>query len=554
MVNILSNQKQYYKVGIYIRLSREDGDKEESSSVTSQREILKRFIKENNDLLFVNEYVDDGYSGTNFERPAFKQMKRDIEKGIIDTVITKDLSRLGRDYIDTGNYVQRYFPEHNVRYMALLDGIDTLKDAGMNDIAPFKSIINDMYVKDFSKKIKSALHEKKKSGKFLGASTPYGYMKDPENRHHLIINESEAKIVREAFELYLQGKGLTKIAQIFTEKGYEVPGVSRNIKPSNKTALYNCWKQTTISRMLKNIVYVGDLEQLKRTKLNYKSKIRVDVPKENRILVKGTHEAIVSQEIFDEVQKRISGNSSFKGTKHDYLLKGLLFCEECGARLMLSYSHKYYQKHGEYKYTTVCYTYTKLYNKACTRHANSISAIEEVILNNIKGVCKKYLRKDLSNELAILALKEKESMELTKEYKEIIKELDNKIENLDKCLSDSYMDKATNLISEDQFKTISKNISAEKEKLVTKREEYIILLSKEKVIKNNNEEIKKIAKEFVSMKKITKELLSQLVEKITITEDNIITIHYRFKDLNSIANEEEIIQYKTVFGRGTVMK
>lgn len=554
MVNIMSNQKQLFKVGIYIRLSREDGDKEESSSVTNQREILKRFIKENKELLLIKEYVDDGYSGTNFDRPAFKQMQRDIEKGVIDTVITKDLSRLGRDYIDTGRYVQRYFPEHKVRYMALLDGIDTLEDAGMNDMAPFKSIINDMYVKDISKKVKSAVHERKRAGNFLGTTAPYGYMKDPANKYHLIINEDEAKIVREAFDLYLQGNGLTKIAQIFTEKGYEVPGLSRKIRTENKTAMYSAWKQTTISRILKNRTYIGDLEQLKRTNLNYKSKIRLTVPKENRIVCEGTHEAIISKEDFERVQKIMSGNTSFKGTKHDYLLKGLLYCAECGARLQLSYSYAYYKKHGEYKYTTVCYTYSKLYNNACTRHANSISAVEKVVLDNVKAVCKKYIKNELTDDMVKMALKQKESEVITKDCETRINELEKKMEHIDECLSEAYKDKISKLITLEQFQSISKNLQEEKEKYTQKRDEYLVLISNEKCVQEDTREIKKLAKDFVSMKKITKELLSQLIDKITITEDNIITIHYKFKDLNSIANEQEIIQHKSVFGRGTSIK
>jgi len=233
----LSNQKtsRIFKVAMYIRLSREDGDKEESSSVTNQRDIITRFANESENFVIVDEYVDDGYTGTNFNRPAFQKLLKDIEKGKVDTVITKDLSRLGRDYIDTGYYVQRFFPEHRIRYIALLDGIDTLEDAGMNDIAPFKSVINDMYVKDISKKIKSALIERKTAGNYLGTTAPYGYMKNPENKYQLVINEEEAKVVKHIFELYLEGNGLTKISQIL--KLLETDHSKQNIK---KSSIY--WK------------------------------------------------------------------------------------------------------------------------------------------------------------------------------------------------------------------------------------------------------------------------------------------------------------------------
>lgn len=406
----ISNQKiKNCKVGLYIRLSREDGDKEESSSVTNQREILKRFISEQNNFFIVKEYVDDGWSGTNFNRPSFKEMIKDIEKGIIDTVITKDLSRLGRDYIETGYYLQRYFPENQVRYIALLDNIDTMEDAGMSDIAPFKSIINDMYVKDISKKIKSSLVERKKAGNFLGVTAPYGYKKDDLIKYHLIVEEEEAKAVKRIFKLFLEGNGLTKIAQILTKEGISVPGETRNIGKTRKTILYNSWKQTTIRRILENQVYLGDLVQLKRKKVNYKSKVRVKVPIEDRIICKGTHEAIISVEEFESVQKILSKNKSFKGTKHDYLFKGLLYCAECGSRLNITYSNYALKKYGEYRYTTICYSYSRLYSDICTRHSNNMVVLEKILIDHIKEVCERYISKDLSSELLKLANQEKKN-------------------------------------------------------------------------------------------------------------------------------------------------
>ena len=220
----ISNQKtKSFRVALYIRLSREDGDKEESSSVTNQREILKRYVSEQENFSIVKEYVDDGWTGTNFDRPKFKEMIEDIEAGMIDTVITKDLSRLGRERLAVGYYTEIYFPEHSIRYIALLDNIDTYYDSGMNDMAPFKGVINDMYVRDISKKIRSSLTERRKAGNFLGVTAPYGYQKDPNNKFHLVINEKEAEVVKRVFNLYLQGNGLTKIAQILTKDGVPVP-------------------------------------------------------------------------------------------------------------------------------------------------------------------------------------------------------------------------------------------------------------------------------------------------------------------------------------------
>ncbi len=545
-----------FKVAMYIRLSREDGDKEESSSVTNQRNIITRFINENDNFIIVDEYVDDGYTGTNFNRPAFQRMIKDIEKGKINTVITKDLSRLGRDYIDTGRYVQRYFPENRVRYIALLDGIDTLEDAGMNDIAPFKSVINDMYVKDISKKITSALKERKTAGNFLAVTAPYGYKKNPENKYQLVINEEEAKVVRYIFRLYLQGNGLTKIAKILTEEEIPVPGISRNIGTTRKTKLYNCWKQTTISRILKNPVYIGNLEQFKRKKVNYKSKKRVTVPKEDRVICYNTHEPIIKKEDFDEVQKIITENKAFsKSTKHDYLFKGFLYCADCGAKLYLTYSDYAYKKYGEYRYTTVCYTYSKYYNQ-CSRHSNSIPILEKILIENIKKVCNAYLNRDLEKELIEMVEKENKRNVLEQEYNKKIDNIETKIEDLNLCIRNLYMDKVKNVITEKDYIELSKNFTQERDKLINEKEELLKLSTNLKNDNNNKEEIEKVAKEFVSLKKPTKELLSRLIDKVTISEDNIITIYFKFKELTEISQmkENKMEQCKTVNKRNKKTK
>ena len=543
----LSNQMaKIFRVAIYIRLSREDGDKEESSSVTNQRDIITRFVKENDNFVIINEYVDDGWTGTNFNRPAFQKMLQDIQKGIIDTVITKDLSRLGRDYIDTGYYVQRYFPEKKVRYIAILDNIDTLEDAGMNDIAPFKSVINDMYVKDISKKIRSALEERKKSGNFLGVTAPYGYMKNPNNKYQLIINEDEAKVVRHVFDLYLQGNGLTKIAQILTREGIPVPGTSRNIGKTRKTKLYDCWKQTTISRMLKNQVYIGNLVQFKRKKLNYKSKIRVTVPEEERYVCEGTHEAIISKEQFEQVQKIINGNTSFKtGTKHDYLFKGLLYCADCGAKLYLTYSNYALKKYGEYRYTTICYTYSKLF-KQCSRHSNSIPILESLLIANIKKVCSLYINNNLQNELMIIA--KGENKESENNYEPRIQELDNKIEDTSLYIKNLYMDKVKGIITEKDFIELQRSFENERQNYIKQKEELLKLSSNINIEKENQEEIKKLAEEFISLDKPTKELLQKLIEKITISEENEVTIYFKFKELNDLSRLEDnkILNSRTI--------
>lgn len=536
----ISNQKtKTFKVGLYIRLSREDGDKEESSSVTNQREILKRFINENENFFIVKEYVDDGWSGTNFNRPSFKEMIKDIEKGIIDTVITKDLSRLGRDYIDTGYYLQRYFPEHSVRYIAILDNIDTIEDAGMSDIAPFKSIINDMYVKDISKKIRSSLTERRKAGNFLGVTAPYGYQKDPNNKYHLIIEPKEAEVVRKVFALYLQGNGLTRIAQILTKDGVPVPGEARDIGKTKKTVLYSSWKQTTIRRILENRVYLGDLVQFKRKNVNYKSKIRIKVPEEERVICKGTHEAIITREEFDKVQQILGKNTSFKGTKHDYLFKGMLFCAECGARLNVTYSNYALKKYGEYRYTTICYSYSRLYSDICTRHSNSIPVLEELLISHIKEVCKKYISKDLPDELIKIAQQEKRKQQEQFDARKAIEELEQKIEDSSLYIKNLYKDKVKGIVSETDYIQLTQEFAKDRDSYIEEKSKLEEQLNQKCAQKEDIGKLEKLANEFITLEKPTKALLHDLIEKITISENHEITIYYKFSELNQIDETEE---------------
>lgn len=531
----ISNQKtKSFRVGLYMRLSREDGDKEESSSVTNQREILKRYVSEQPNFFIVKEYVDDGWTGANFDRPKFKEMIADIEAGIIDTVITKDLSRLGRERLGVGHYTEIYFPEHNVRYIALLDNIDTYFDAGMNDMAPFKGVINDMYVRDISKKIRSSLIERKKAGNFLGVTAPYGYQKDPNNKFHLIINEKEAKVVKRVFKLYLEGNGLTRIAQILTKDGIPVPGESRDIGKTRRTALYSSWKQTTIRRILDNRVYLGELVQFKRRKINYKSKRRITVPEEERYICRGTHEAIIDEESFNAVQNILKKNKSFKGSKHDYLFKGLLFCSECGARLNVTYSNYALKRYGEYRYTTICYSYSRLYSDICTRHSNSIPELEEVLIKHIKEVCSRYINENLQDELISMAKKQKqfELKQITNEKK--LETLEQKISDIGLYIKNLYMDKVKGVVSENDYVSLVADFTKDRDNLIKEKEELIKIINNQKPQIDETAKIEKLAKEFLSLEKPTKQLLNELIEKITISENKKINIYFKFNELNEM--------------------
>lgn len=513
-----------FKVGLYIRLSRDDGNIE-SESIVSQRSLLNQYIRENN-YTIVDEYVDDGFSGTNFDRPAFKRMIKDIGLGRINMIITKDMSRLGRDYIGTGELIEKYFPNNNIRYIAINDGIDTFIDNTNNDIAPFKAIMNDMYAKDISKKIKSSLYSRMKDGLYVSGRCPFGYQKDLTDKNHLVINEDQASVVRLIFNLALKGNTYHFIAQELTKRGIKTPAAYYDYVWNTKCVNTNCisqeygvWVDTTIKAILTNEIYTGDVVQGKTKKINYKLKKVVKNNPDDYIVVKNTHEAIIDRKTFNYVQSLLPKNVKRPGKKHFYLLDGLLYCGDCKHRITIRYQNKTGRSY------TAC-NYYKTYSKhhVCTTHTNNYEVLENVIINNIKDVCEKYLDKSkiqnsIGNiefeDISLKAKKQIESLEI----------INNKqIENLDKI----YMDKLKGIIDDEQYLRISENIKQE----INKNKNSIDSFKKMQIKfeKQDNKEIKKYINEFLSLNNPTRELIINLVEKIYIYQDKTIDIIFTFKN------------------------
>ena len=334
-------ENNHYRVGIYCRLSKDDPQDGESSSIVTQKAILMDYCAAQ-DYEVCRIYVDDGYSGLNFNRPGFQELLADVESGAINMVITKDLSRLGRDYIMTGYYSEIYFESKGVRYIALADDFDSLKQG--NDIAPFKNILNDMYARDISKKIKNAKHQRAKQGRFIGATTPYGYKKDPHNKGKLIIDPEAAEVVRLVFSLACEGRGNIAIAKELKARGIMIPSVYKlshgNSESSSCPAIQkgdSCdWSYGTIGQMLNNPVYTGDLVSLKTETINCKTKQRVSVPTDQRIRTKNAHEAIISSEQFYRVKTARKTHVCLANISRENVFRGKLFCECCGHPLAIS--------------------------------------------------------------------------------------------------------------------------------------------------------------------------------------------------------------------------
>lgn len=330
------------RAAIYCRLSKDDEQCGDSVSIETQKIMLTKYCFDNNFEIF-DIYVDDGYSGLNFNRPSFKRLIEDIEKGKIDIVVTKDLSRLGRDYIQTGYYIDVYFVTKHIRYIAVNDGIDTQYDN--NDIAPFKNILNDMYAKDLSRKIKSAKQQRSQNGFYTSSQPPYGYKVNPYNRKQLIIDDEAAQIVKMIFDLAEQGNNYSQIARILEKRKIICPSAYKAINGDTRFLKFiqdkerMCqWQYQAVRTILNNPVYVGDMVNHKTETINYKTKEKVSVPIQDRIIVPNTHEAIIDRGRFDRIRQTLRTRKSNHSSEN--IFKGIVCCAECGEELQLIMNKK----------------------------------------------------------------------------------------------------------------------------------------------------------------------------------------------------------------------
>ena len=521
-----------YKVGIYIRLSREDEEKEkyqESESIGNQRTLLMQYIKQNK-LNFISEYVDDGVSGTSFDRPAFNKMIADIEQGKINMIITKDLSRLGRNYVQSGLYIENYFPEHEVRFVAILDNIDTAFDNSNNDIAPFKSILNEMYAKDTSKKINSVLQAKRNNGEYLGTA-PYGYKKDPENKYHLIIDEEAANVVKFIYEKYLAGLGTMQIADYLSKKKIPIPSDYNKRKRGTKSLTYGLWQQSTVRFILSNEIYTGTVIQGKRKKVSFKSKKFINLPEEDWVKVENMHEAIISKEDFERAKKVIDATKGSRVVQNDYLFKGLLRCYDCGGYIGIRTPDKNGNIYGR------CQRYGRFGKfDVCSPHNFNYQVFEEQMLEVLREVCKEYKNKKKLEEIA----KQTKSKQ-TQEF-DIKKQIDSFKQNIEKetrKLEVMYEDRLAGIISVEEY---MKNAERIKE-IVKSYEQNIKELEQELSGASNQAKnetrLDDLVDEFLNMEKPNKEIIREFIERIEIHSDKQVDIYFNFKPLQELNEIKE---------------
>ena len=513
-----------YNVALYIRLSREDGDNIESESISNQRDFLNLFLERTTENLFyIDEYIDDGFTGSNFDRPSWKRLISDIETGKINTIITKDLSRMGRDYISMGEYIERIFPEKNIRYIAINDDIDTLYETPGLEFLQFKLMFNDYYLKDTSKKIRKIVKAKKEKGQFLGWKAVYGYKKDPIDKHKLIVDEEIRPIIVRMFNLIIEGKTPKQVAHIFSDEKIPTPSVYANLNRGMKSTAYELWCPRTIEEMLNNETYIGNLTQGRRKKINYKSKKEIRTPKEEWIIVENTHEPIIDKNTFNTVQSLLEKSKNKTNQSNLKLLSGFMRCKECGHAIGINKSSdgKRYYCHCSY------YTSHSKYG-LCSPHTCNYDKLENAVLDSIRSICKEYVDtttfKDKVN-------KAKEKNDYKSKIEKEIVSLEKKININTLYLDKMYEDRLKGEITIEMFNRFS--LKYNEEISIFKKEKDDLLnkinsIDYKKIEKEKEDTIKKI-KEYLSFEKPSRNLLVNLIDEILISEDKTIEIHYKFK-------------------------
>ena len=521
----ISNPMDYH-VALYIRLSKEDETEGPSQSVTNQKSLLNEFVQQHR-LSVYDTYVDDGWSGTSFDRPDFQRMIEDIEAKKVNMVITKDLSRLGRDYIMTGHYMERYFPEKRVRYISLLDGIDTGVESTANDITPFRAIMNDMYAKDISKKIKSVKRDKQRKGQFIGGKPMYGYKMHPTEKNEIVIDEEVAPVVRRIFAMALDGMSCRKIAATLNEEGVPTPATYCGWNMGRKGPYAGLWSSERISEMLQNETYLGNMVQGRTVKISYKSKKCLKQDRENWVVVENTHEPLIDKETFQKVRMLVNSRKHTRSRTYDFLLKGLIFCHECGYP-MAGLNRP--PVSGEDRLFFVCRTYQR-FTKAgvCSCHSIKEQVVTEAVLAKVREVCEAYLD---PNKLQPIAADAVEKARKAENHEAEIQSIQNKIDSLTANLDKMYMDRLTGLLAEADFERIYQRVKMDRTSLEEKLKE---LESQKESPVSTEDRARELVQQFLDSAYTSRELLVSLIERVELTENKQIIIKFRFRELEAIS-------------------
>lgn len=505
---------------MYLRLSREDGDSTESNSISNQRQIIKSYARDN-DFKVVAEYVDDGFSGSNFDRPKFKKMIQDLEEKKFKTIIVKDLSRFGRDYIESGKYLQKIFPEKGIRFISVNDNYDS-ENADVSDthlILPIRNFINDSYCRDISMKVKSSKEIKRKNGEFIGAFAPFGYKKDSKNKHKLVVDTEVSHIIERIFNMKIDGYSSKAIADFLNSIGCVTPSKHKENSGDNHTTGFivkdSKWDAKMVNRIITNKVYIGVLEQGKTRKLNYKSKREVEVNEEDWIVINDSHKPIISKSIYALANKMMLRDVK-QSADIPHILSGMLYCKDCGSSMV---RRKVKSKNG-YNIFYICSQYN---NKGdCTRHSIKEDYLLDMTLFALKDYLKKY------NEL----LSQVNKLDVSKVTFNIdFESLNSEKRKYERLRQSLYMDLEDELITSEEFERFRKNylikIREIEKQIATKKN---ILANLQEKMKNKDSLVSEIVPtDLSSLNRLT---IVSFIDRIEIGENN--EINFVFNNLETV--------------------
>lgn len=535
------------QAAIYCRLSQDDGSLGESGSIQTQKAILTQYCQEHH-MEIVDCYCDDGWSGTNFDRPAFQRMIGDIEAGRVNTVIVKDLSRFGREYAQMGLYIEHYFEEKGVRFLSLAENIDSSQ--GQNNLVlPFTNVINSLYARQASEKTKAAHRARAKNGMFLGSRAPYGYQKDPSDRHHLIVDPEAAEVVKEIFRMFADGIGYVRMTKILRERNILNPQAYFNqnnpdyYKHSDYWRKPFDWHATSVRAILNNPVYLGKLTFGKTKTKGFFDKRRVPTEESDWIVVEHTHEPLVSQELWDTVHQMMKARRRENSSGHVQPFAGLVKCAGCGSSLNASYD----KKKGKYTGFS-CWVYKNYGKQRCTSHAIGWQTLNRLVLEDIR--CNAQVAKLAAARYVGVLLRtklEKEKGETVRAEREL-KKAEKRIGELDKILAKLYEDQALGKISEARYQAMAPGYETEQASLQERVSRLREQLAHTQEVQDNVEQFVPLIQKYTDIQELTPHILNELVEKIVVHEKKVeedgsksqmVEIHYKFVgciDLSAMLN------------------
>ena len=534
-------QKGLYKAALYCRLSQDDGLVGDSSSIQTQKMLLEKYANDNG-IIIVDYYIDDGYSGTNFDRPAFQRMIADIDDEKVNMVITKDLSRLGRDYVRTGYYIDFYFKDKDIRYIAINDNVDTLYEN--NDIAPFKNILNEMYAKDISRKVKTAVRQRLLKGMFIASHPPYGYKRNPYNKNHLVIDEDVVEVVKLIFDLVLSNMGISTIAKELNKRCVPIPSVYKASKGyqcyqtllDSRKLKYNDddvekWSTATVGNILRNQMYVGDMVGNKREIKNYRTGKQIIHTKDEYIVIPNTHEPIISREDFEKVQKQVSNKHRPSKTNHENIFRGILKCANCG-RSMTMY-HKVLAN-GKVVWRYRCMGKTIRHGIDTESNIIKYDDIYNVVFKRLKELFNSIKKDDDSfiNDL----ISKNTNLDKEKKLDADKVKIERKLDTINKLIKKLYEDYIEGILTADNYQKLVDEYQKEQVELKERLEEIKKYINKKTNEMDNIIKFKEIANKYLDFKVLTTELVNNLIDHIEIGYVKVINdiqvreinIFYRF--------------------------